>query len=220
MERLSIPKKYQDGVKLLMRLDGDSVTTMITAMEVAADPYSKGVAEEVAENIHHPVDAVIEAISALRALYTVRAGADVALLTFAEDVLKSSAEFTEPALTGSQSAQALQSISRLLGIKKLQRKSRTQSALVSDERAFCKARFTTDIRPIPSDEPGSDPESAVVIHHLKLGYHEDQGKHKNFYIAFYTDDLKKLKEAIVKAEQAEKILMRYVPLFSPSEKEI
>jgi hypothetical protein len=193
MERLSIPKKYETGVKFLLLLDPIAVEVIVAAMEASTDPYAKSVAQEIGGRLDRSADSVLEALNALRALYTVRAGADVLLSTFVDDVMKASSEFVEPPLDEKQHAQAVASLSALLGIQKLRQKSRKQTALISDERTFCKARFTSDIRPVTSDDPGSDPESAIVIHHLKLGYHEDQGKHKNFYLAFDAEDLKALR---------------------------
>jgi hypothetical protein len=56
-----------------------------------------------------------------------------------------------------------------------------------------------------SSSPDEEPYGAVIVHLLKLSYHED-GDHKEFFVALDDADLKHLKEVIERAERKAKTL--------------
>jgi hypothetical protein len=68
------------------------------------------------------------------------------------------------------------------------------------ERTFCDARILTDLRPVFGKDIASGPAGMVIIHRLKLGYHNSEGEHRTFYIALDAEDLVTLKKAIDRAE--------------------
>jgi len=71
--------------------------------------------------------------------------------------------------------------------------------MTENNRVFCSGRILSDIRPVFAT--GSDSAtSAVIIHNLQIGYHAS-GEHKEFYVALDTEDIKALKELIVRAEK-------------------
>jgi hypothetical protein len=76
--------------------------------------------------------------------------------------------------------------------------AKAQSVMVDQDHTFCNVRILTDIRPIFSES--GEASAAVIIHNLRIGYHQDS-KHQDFYVALDTDDIKKLKEAIERAEK-------------------
>lgn len=69
------------------------------------------------------------------------------------------------------------------------------------ERIYCFSRILTDIRTV--FRPNSDaPAAAVVVHNLKLAYHEGDQLNE-FFVGMTSKDLEKLKKVIERAERKE-----------------
>lgn len=71
--------------------------------------------------------------------------------------------------------------------------------LTEHERIFCKARVLSDVRPVFGDTPDSA-SAAVIVHNLQIGFHRN-GRHEEIYIAMDTEDIRSLKELLVRAEK-------------------
>jgi hypothetical protein len=68
------------------------------------------------------------------------------------------------------------------------------------ERLFCEARVLTDIRPVFGDKPGDAPTAMVIIHTLKIVFHEAL-THEEFYVALDAEDIASLKRTLERAEE-------------------
>ncbi|HEX9942177.1 MAG TPA: hypothetical protein VGG03_09185 [Thermoanaerobaculia bacterium] len=69
------------------------------------------------------------------------------------------------------------------------------------ERTYCFSRILTDIRAV--FRPNSDdPAAAVIVHNLKLAYHEGD-ELCEFFVGMTSRDLEKLKKVIERAERKE-----------------
>lgn len=69
---------------------------------------------------------------------------------------------------------------------------------------FLSSRIATDIRPVFSANLEDAPRAAMVIHNLHIHFQSDEeDKHKDIFFALDSDDLKTLKNAIIRAEQKE-----------------
>lgn len=85
------------------------------------------------------------------------------------------------------------------------------------DRVFRDARILTDIRPVFGMDPTAGPLAGIVIHTLRIDYHE-AGDHPSFHVALDTGDLRRpwelveraiKKEASLKTE-IEKTSMKYL----------
>lgn len=76
--------------------------------------------------------------------------------------------------------------------------AKVQGVIEEHDHVFCKCRIMTDIRPIFSDQVGEPPQNAVLVHSLKIGYHENK-EHKEFYVTLDDEDIGVLKEALERA---------------------
>jgi len=86
--------------------------------------------------------------------------------------------------------------------------SKAGDVMTEHERIFCSARILSDIRPVFADSP-QVAAAAVIIHNLQIGFHHN-GEHKEFYVALDTEDIKKLKAVIVRAEEKTKALQTMI----------
>jgi hypothetical protein len=64
--------------------------------------------------------------------------------------------------------------------------------LTENQRCYCQARIVTDVRPIFAADAGSGPQASVVVHMLKISYHEGRDL-KDFFVALDSDDVKELR---------------------------
>jgi len=75
------------------------------------------------------------------------------------------------------------------------------------EGIFCAAKILTDIRPVFGDAIGGSPDGAIIMHTLKLGFHDSSsGSHKDVYVALDASDISDLKKTLDRAEDKEKSL--------------
>ena len=82
-----------------------------------------------------------------------------------------------------------------------------------DERTFCHARIITDLRPVFGLDPDDGPKAMLVVHMLKLTYHQGTKEHKHFHVSLDSADLKAMKQLIQRAELKAKTLKRSVQGF-------
>ena len=70
------------------------------------------------------------------------------------------------------------------------------------ERTLCETRVLTDIRPVFGESGANAPTAMIVIHTLKLGYHDSgTGRHKEFYVAMDASDIAELRKALDRATE-------------------
>jgi hypothetical protein len=92
-----------------------------------------------------------------------------------------------------------QRVIKLLGYESsLGTTSKALDVMTEHERILCGARVITDVRSVFAD-PAKKPTAAVIVHTLKISYHQD-GEHKDFYVALDSSDVRKLKEILQRAE--------------------
>ncbi len=69
------------------------------------------------------------------------------------------------------------------------------------------SKILSDLRYVFKSDPEEEPYGAVIVHLLKLTYHEDT-EHKEFFVAMDDGDLRHLKEVIERAEKKARTLRR------------
>lgn len=78
------------------------------------------------------------------------------------------------------------------------------------ERGYCKGRIVTDLRAVFSDDASVSPAAMTIMHTLRIRYHDDVRRHREFYVAMDGDDLADLKTAIERAQQKSKTLQDFL----------
>jgi len=79
--------------------------------------------------------------------------------------------------------------------------SKARSVAHDSERTYCFSRTLTDLRPVfrPDSE---DPSALVIVHNLKIAYHEG-GDLREFFVLLTGGDLKRLLKVLQRAEKKE-----------------
>jgi isocitrate dehydrogenase kinase/phosphatase len=78
--------------------------------------------------------------------------------------------------------------------------SKAMNVVTEQERIFSHARILSDIRSIFKDDPEANPSAVAIIHTLRIHYHQS-GDLKSFFVAMDDQDLRKLKDAIDRAQK-------------------
>jgi hypothetical protein len=145
---------------------------------------------------------------ALRALYGVRSSSGKPLSVFIDDLLEALREMSPKSFTKNKAAAARGRLERLLAVKPLIFASKIKSLRDSEERTFCGAKILTDLRPVFPDDVRDGPDGFLITHRLKLGFHVNKGRHRDFYVSLDSEDLDSLREAIDRAEKKAQSLQK------------
>jgi hypothetical protein len=139
---------------------------------------------------------------ALAGLYSVRSIRDVPVEEFVEDVCDAMEIIPEEQLRLplSEREQFKGKLRTLMGAELFAIAAKAYDLATDDERTFCGARILTDLRPVFGGRIEDGPRAMVVVHLLKLAYHQGSDKHEQFYLSLDDGDLKELRRLIDRAE--------------------
>jgi hypothetical protein len=141
-------------------------------------------------------------LSILRCLFnmeSVRADKSTGIPEFVKDVVGGTIAADSPTFSESEGRTAAERILQLLVVDgPATYAAKIQDIMTDHQRVFCSCRVLTDIRPVFLEDAAIHPKEAVIIHTVKIAYHED-GAHKEFYVALDSSDVDKLRIALERA---------------------
>src|SRR5262249_4817080 len=143
-----------------------------------------------------------EIAKAIVALYAVKSIREASAEQFAEYVSEAMESLPDESLRlpSAQREDFKHKLEILMGSDLLGLASKVQDLATEDERQYCSARILTDLRPVFGATINEGPKAMVVVHMLKLAYHQSSEKHQQFYVSLDADDLAALKALIDRAE--------------------
>ena len=151
-----------------------------------------------------PATDVSRVIEALTSLYRVRLRLETSSESIAKDVVASLQAEDDPdiRITEQNRKAVTDRISTLLEMESLNViQTKAQELKGEYEHEFCDVRIFTDLRPVFRSNVADAPETMLLVHMLKLGYHDaHEGRHREFYVSLDVNDLASLKAAIERAE--------------------
>lgn len=201
MPTLEIPERYLDGINKLLRLDDKSIEEIRLNLE--RESQSSGGSIKIGSVIARSVsDSRIA--EALTSLYVVKSSREVSAEEFAEAVCAAAEREAPngPPFPQPERTQFKDRLVKLLNVKGVGIAAKAVDLQTDDERTFCGVRILTDLRPVFGSNIADGPEGMVIVHLLKLGYHQTGiDRHVNFYVSLDSDDLKMLRKVIDRAEQ-------------------
>ncbi len=211
MAFLRVPARYRDGIAILAALNDTSFSEVYEALKNApsATPTYIDLAAKVESEIKAlNADEVKKLLAALTSLYRVRDKANVSPEKLAED-LYDAIRKEGGSLVPQENAAAFKSrLGRFLNLAALSVVATKAKELQEDvEKVFCEARILTDLRPVFGSDVSGGPIAMIVVHTLKLSYHEGaRGELKEIFIGVDSDDISKLKQILERAESKAKSL--------------
>jgi hypothetical protein len=207
---LKIPDRHRLGMKVFLSLSDPAFSEILGVLKRAPSlSSSKELAAWVVPEVKMtPPDDVKNLVNMLTSLYRVKVRANVSAEQLAEDAyigLGADREYTLPADQGVQFKARLATIIKIESLSVVATKA--QELRAEFERTFCEARIFTDLRPVFGGNVEDTPTAMIIVHTLKLGYHDtDSAEHKEMFIAVDSDDIAKLTEQLVRAAKKEKTL--------------
>ncbi len=198
MAKLTIPQRSREGLSKLLGLRPEAFDQLVVALE-ALRP-NLGLPSRLPDSV------VLQEVSktdldqigtAVISLYVVRVSRTAPLESFVDDVAEAIATYNSIA----SSEESKRRLTRILSIESLAIASKTLVIFTDYQRTlYPGSKILTDLRYIFQDDPKQDPHGAVIVHLLKLTYHE-AAEHKEFFVAMDDKDLASLENLIERAKE-------------------
>lgn len=206
---LIIPEDYETGYAKLIALEDPVAEQFIKALTDApmvlrpAD-LAVRLAEQLAGSIE--ADDVYEIIQTLVSLYPVEEDFETHE-QLAEEICEAIADTDSEILNLPEGKRERfkQRLVKFLDIDSLRVASKANILLHEYEHVVHNARVLTDIRPIFGTNPDAPPKAALIVHTLKINYHDAEGL-KEFYVAMDSDEMDQLMYVLDRADAKSKSL--------------
>jgi hypothetical protein len=211
---LSIPERYRAGVAGLGAMPESAFNDFFTALAsgISGEDMSSVVGQlegsflSLRDNPDLP-----EILAAVRSLQSVYKGSHTQVETFPSEIADALSHDAPELAKGIDLKKLSERIEKAVGSPLISITSEKIKSLRSEiERGYCKARILTDLRAAFSDDPSTTPTAMTVLHTLRIRYHDDLRRHREFYIAMDSEDLADLKDAIERAQQKSKTLEAFL----------
>jgi hypothetical protein len=201
MGALRIPDRYKEGLGILVSLPNGSSSELLDVLTRAPQTanfkeLASWVTPEVKSLTASQVSSVIGTLTSLaRVLARINVSAERLASDLYDAVLEDGGKAADP-----KGFQEL--VAKLLVLPALNVLGEKARELQGEfERTFCEARILTDLRPVFGDDPQAAPSTMVIVHTLKIGYHDAHtATHKEIFVALDTDDIATLKKNLERAE--------------------
>lgn len=206
MAKYRIPEPFLRGFELIATLKEKQVSAIKSALIEA--PIGSG-PDQTAQTLGDKIDLkAVERRSILSTIYSLislKIGAEEAKEEFVDDIVTSYYEIN-PELKETNRKKLIDNLQILLEADgKVKQTIKAATLLRENEKIFIESRVLSDIR-IVFEENISNPEQcAVILHQLKIAYHEN-GDPKEFFVALDNDDLKQLRENADRAIEKDKLI--------------
>jgi hypothetical protein len=216
---LTIPKRYREGVLKISQLDDRTVQALRSVLDsvpVSEDLSPKSMLSAASALAKDEVKSLRPVAEALFALYRVKVSSNVTSSQFVDDITEAMEE-GEHSVSTKDRERLHENLRALLGAESFTLLSKVRNLQIEDERVFCSARILTDLRPVFGVDVEAGPKAMIVVHKLKLGYHEARSNsHDEIHISLDASDLRTLKDVVDRAMEKAKALQqseRTLPLF-------
>jgi len=200
MTELTIPEVYAPGLAQIITLPDEAIDSLCSALDKTSEPVKvKSLASDISEQISVPKADLRNIIRTLISLYSLQSAQDASPQELAKDIARAAQRSGRPELVIADMDRLAGRLVRLLGFTGLRIASKAIALENDYEHSLCRARILTDARPVYSDDPTAPPIAAVIVHTLKLAYHEG-AEVKELYLAMNAGHLSHLKAVIERAE--------------------
>ncbi len=204
MADLRIPDGYLQGFQVLINIDENAFSKFVAALGTSkpmlrVKDYVQQITSTVPQISAHNMEVMLEMILSLYYLLSIRDETVSSLVDKLTVAVETEEKLIKP--TEWNPIQFSERLARLLSLNNsLDVVAKASGILTDNERIYCDARIITDIRPIFGSEVSSQPNAFVLVHLLKIGFHEN-GKHQGIFFALDSEDLVKLRNVLERAEE-------------------
>jgi hypothetical protein len=195
MAKFSIPRSHQRAFQSVADLPEDQFRALVRSLEGPGSSFSR-------------LDLVAAMVSAAPALSSDQGNSLLtALIAAAASRFRYGYDAEEMASFVVESGDASQAdqtaneerLTQLISAQSLTRLAKASDVLTEHQQILHEARILTDIRPIFEDDPSREPEAAVMLHTLRIQYHDTSGHVRSMYFGMDSDDLNTLRNVVDRA---------------------
>ncbi len=204
MPRLNIPESRRAGLLAILSQNQETFDALVSTLESippTVGPPLRLAGLSVKGIEPQSLEQMLSAISSLFAVWSTTA--ELSLAEFVSDVCDAIATFDPQG----KSAGAKARLQRILDIESLASSAKAQAVLIDHDHIFYEAKILTDVRYAFRPDPEAEPYGSVIIHTLKVTFHQ-AGDHKEFFVALDGDDVKRLKTILNRAQAKARVLKR------------
>lgn len=208
MASLKIPERFKPGITVLAQMPEVSYQEFLRATKsvpktfTTAQEFEAWIAPEVKALPAGDLRRLIDVVASLRRLLSKFKVSAPKLVADVVEAARASIGNFEGS-NGTDFAERLGSLLPIASFDIVGIKARELQG--EAERTFCEARVITDIRPVYGETVEEAPTALLVVHTLKLVFHEMSG-HKEFYLALDEEDIASLKKSLDRAEEKARTL--------------
>jgi hypothetical protein len=203
----SVPSRVRPFLMKLATIDDATFSAAITLlgqMPVLINPAD--VATFSSEHANEaPSDVFRDAVQAGISLAFGRSSTELDTPAFVEQVLQSLEESSDFRTAGIDVEKLRTRLCDILSIPSLSVAAKAANIALDTARHMTGGRILTDIRPVFGAKIGS-PTACLILHNLKIEYHEGDEDNRNFFTSLDVADLKTLRDAVDRALEKEKRL--------------
>lgn len=205
MPEIRIPDEYQRGFAEMRQLTERQAQELVLALEAEPPTLDRtglrfGVASRMSDLARNDVDRIIDT---LLSLYALQSSMSLETLDFVDTVSRAmdASGIEELVFGGDEERELFKSqLAPLLEIDSLSIATKANDLLYEDKHAVRgSTRVITDVRPVFRVDPEDDPAAALIVHTLKVSYH-DGGRIEDFLVTLDTEQIKELTDALKRAD--------------------
>lgn len=202
--KLRIPDSYAATLAKLVQLSPNELSEFLEAIRKEQPTLALSVlTESIARRLSLDLPRMNDIVRAFADLQAVREGLGLSVSEFVAElhaaIEATGRESLQPADWSAFDHAVTEALS---GDNALAVSSKARSITREYPKAFCSCRILTDLRPIFKSDIEQDPAAFVLVHSLRLSYHQDD-EHHDFYIALDQADLEELGRQIQRAQTKE-----------------
>jgi hypothetical protein len=204
LPNLRIPERYRPGLSVLANLTDTEFRELLAAAVQAPSTFAsyRDLAVWIADGVRTvnsgELTKVVDSIASLHRLLS-RPGVTPSKLASDATVAVGDIQGFK-ILEGVDFSERLSALLELSCFNIVAIKAKELQSLC--ERTVCDTRILTDVRPIYGESTVNPPTGMIVIHTLKIGYHDSgTGRHKEFYVALDDSDIAELRKALDRATE-------------------
>jgi hypothetical protein len=205
MAAITLPEELKPALTATLSLSHEAFEQFLSQLQSAPMSFSDS---ELADNLTTstrliPPDTVSSIVEMLVTFQWIPSSAGVSTDEFLNDLVEAINESDIKTSIELQPEEIRLRLAGLLGAKSIAFAASARQLRRNYERTFCSAELFTDIRPMFGNGDDNSALAAIVVHTLKISYHE-RNLLRDFFVALTSDDLDILEELIENArEQSE-----------------
>lgn len=206
MAKYRIPEPFIPGFELIAKLKDKQVSAIKSAL--IGTPIGSG-PEQTAKSLEGKAELkaseIRSILSTVFSLISLNIREEVAKEEFINDIVTSYDEIN-PELKETNRKKLIDHLQILLEADgQVKHTIKAATLLRENEKIYIESRVLSDIRIVFEENIKKPKQCAVIIHQLKIAYHES-GEPKELFVALDNEDLKQLKETADRAIEKDKLI--------------